>query len=674
MKFSVRWLNKYVQLSSDAETIAKQLTSIGLEVESVEQDVIEVAVPPNRGDCLGVVGIARDLAALNQKPLVGVKNESIQPDIDDVVPVTVRDHKACPRFTARVIRNIDVSQKTPQWMIDCLEEAGVNVISPVVDVTNYVMLELGQALHAFDLNTLDKGIVVRPAKAEESLLLLDDNEVELTPETLVVADEANAQALAGIMGGKNSSVTDQTKDILLECAYFEPVGIRLTARRHFIQTDASYRFERCADPSIQEKAIERATELVLEIVGGQAGPVIVTENKTEIPTSNEITLRRARIETILGILPEDEKVARILRSLGMSVEANDFGWIIRTPLYRNDLIREIDLIEEIARMVGFDNIPAVMPQGAMAFRQHHESQIEDTSIIQCLVQRGYHEAITYSFIEPELVELLQEGTKTLQLTNPISADMAAMRPSLWPGLIRAVQYNLNRQSARVRLFEVGLRFPLEAGELKQEKMLAGIAVGPSVQEQWGENNRGVDFFDMKGDLETLFHVTGLTHKVEFKRAEYSDLHPGQSAAIICDGREIGRMGSLHPSLLKSLDIDQTLYLFELAFNALKQGEASKFMPQSKFPSIRRDLALVVDRDVLAGELNFAIQSRAGDLLKEVRVFDVYEGKGVESGKKSLAISLILQHPSRTLIDTEVNTLVQKLMEMLQKDYGASLRD
>ena len=675
MKFSIEWLRTWVNIQVPIDELVIQLTQLGLEVESVEAGhIIDVAVPPNRGDCLSIIGIARELAVLNKIPInKAVSVEPVPPTINAVLPISVQDSNDCPKYLGRIFKNINANAKTPQWLQKILAEAGLNSISAVVDITNYVMLELGQPMHAFDLQAINNEIIVRKARPKEELVLLDQTTIILQPEDLVIADKQKPLALAGIMGGVASSVANDTTDILLECAYFAPVGIRLTARRHNLGTDSSYRFERSVDATLQEQALARATRLLQEIVGGQPGPVIVVEDRKALPAPDNIILRKARIKKILGIYPGDNVVGDILTSLGMICLANDAGWNIIVPLHRKDITLEIDLIEEIARFIGYQDIPALIPQGRLNFKQHPEAKTSEFNIKSCLQCRGYAEVITYSFIAPELASLFAPDAQYLKLLNPISEDMSVMRPNLWPGLVKVLQYNENRQCNKLRIFEIGLKFVITEGQqLKQEKVLSGLCVGQVQQEHWDLKNHMHDFFDVKGDIEALGKLTGIG-KLYYKPTNHPALHPGKSAAIFIKQECIGYLGELHPRLLKALDFTTQVFVFELDLAALTKGDISKFCCISKFPGIRRDLAIVVDESIIAQDIENAIKESTGELLQDLCIFDVYCGQGVEQGKKSIGLGIILQHPSHTMVDEEIKQILEKIIGDLKLKFNATLR-
>ncbi|MCK4608001.1 MAG: phenylalanine--tRNA ligase subunit beta, partial [Gammaproteobacteria bacterium] len=520
---------------------------------------------------------------------------------------------------------------------------------------------------------LDTKINVRYAGTKEKLTLLDGQELQLTQQTLVIADQSKALAMAGVMGGEHSMVTDATSDIFLESAFFSPIEVANAARSYGLHTESSHRFERGVDFELQAKAIERATELILQIAGGTAGPTQEVTNKQYLPTIKPITLRKKRITHILGITIAADLITNILQNLQMQVEENQEGWEVRAPTHRFDITSEIDLIEEIARIYGYNNIPNRKPNSKLEIRPTSEKLLSERRIASLLLDKGYHEAITYSFVSLKLQELLQPEAKPLALQNPISQDMAVMRTSLWPGLIQAVLYNLNRQQSRIRLFETGLCFNKSQDELKQQPFLAGVITGNIYPQQWGVSTRTVDFFDLKGDIESLFSLTGMLPKIRFVKESHPALHPGKSTKIYHNNNVIGALGELHPGIKQKLDINTSIYLFELDFNYIRQGLLPQFNAVSKYPIMRRDIAIIVDEQIPSEQLIEEITSISNELLQDVQLFDIYQGEGVEKNKKSVALNLIFQHNSRTLIDTEIDDCVAEIVKQLQQQFNIVLR-
>lgn len=643
----------------------------------LDDNTIEISVTPNRADCLGILGIARDVAVLNDLPLAVPAQVPVEVSIDDRFPIEVQAAEACPRYLGRVVRGIDVTAKTPLWMSEKLRRCGIRSIDAVVDVTNYVLLELGQPMHAFDLNRLQGGIVVRMAREGESLTLLDGNQATLASDTLVIADHQQPLALAGIFGGEHSGVNGETRDVLLECAYFNPLAITGRARRYGLHTDASHRYERGVDPQLQQRAMERATELLLALCGGQAGPVIDVSSDAYLPQPATITLQRSKLDRLIGHPISDEQVLAILQRLGCQVNVVEGGWQALAPSWRFDMTIEEDLIEEVARVYGYNNIPDVPLRADLVMTAHREADLPLKRVKTLLVDRGYQEAITYSFVDPKVQALLHPQQPALILPSPISVDMSAMRLSLWSGLLGAVVYNQNRQQTRVRLFETGLRFvPDERANLgiRQDMMLAGVIAGPRNEEHWGMERQAVDFYDLKGDLEAVLELTGKLDEVQFRAEAHDALHPGQSAALYLQGERIGFIGVVHPELERKLDLNGRTVVFEVRWDALADRRIPQAREISRYPANRRDIAVVVAENVPAEEVLAECKKVGANQVVGVNLFDVYCGKGVAEGYKSLAISLVLQDTTRTLEEEEIAATVAKCVEALKQRFQASLRD
>ena len=594
---------------------------------------------------------------------------------DEVRPVEVSAPAACPRYLGRVIRNVDLSKPTPLWMVERLRRSDVRSIDAAVDVTNYVMLELGQPMHAFDLAEINGGIRVRMAEEGEKLVLLDGQEVALRADTLVIADHTRALAIAGVMGGEHSGVnTEKTRDLFLESAFFEPISVAGKARSYGLHTDASHRYERGVDSQLAREAMERATQLLLDIVGGEAGPVVEAVSEQHLPQVAPVTLRAERITQMLGMEMDPAQVEQLLNALELTTTKSGEGqWTVSVPSHRFDISLEVDLIEELARLYGYNNLPVRYPQARLAPQGKPETRGDLPTLRRLLVARGYQEAITYSFIDPKLFELFSPGVEPLLLANPISSDMAAMRASLWPGLVKALQHNLNRQQDRVRLFESGLRFVGQLGDLQQQPMIAGVITGSRLPEGWANGRDGVDFFDVKADVEALLGYSGALSDFTFSASKHPALHPGQTAAIERDGKLVGYLGAIHPELAKALGLDRPVFLFELVLGDVVEGRLPKFSELSKFPETRRDLALIAGRDVASSAVLELIRDNAGEWLTDLRLFDVYQGKGIDPDRKSLAVGLTWQHPSRTLNDDEVNTTLQNILTSLEQRLNTTLR-
>ncbi|MFJ4453272.1 phenylalanine--tRNA ligase subunit beta [Pseudomonas sp. NPDC089392] len=659
-----------LELAADAPVGENIRTYLSLDDAS-----IEIGLTPNRGDCLSIAGLARDVSALYDTPVTRPVVPAVQPAHDEVRPVEVSAPAACPRYLGRVIRNVDLSKPTPLWMVERLRRSDVRSIDAAVDITNYLMLELGQPMHAFDLAEINGGIRVRMAEEGEKLVLLDGQEVALRADTLVIADHTRALAIAGVMGGEHSGVnTEKTRDLFLESAFFEPISVAGKARSYGLHTDASHRYERGVDSQLAREAMERATQLLLDIVGGEAGPIVEAVSEQHLPQVAPVTLRAERITQMLGMEMDPAQVEQLLNALELTTSKDGEGqWTVTVPSHRFDISLEVDLIEELARLYGYNNLPVRYPQARLAPQGKPETRGDLPTLRRLLVARGYQEAITYSFIDPKLFELFSPGVEPLLLANPISSDMAAMRASLWPGLVKALQHNLNRQQDRVRLFESGLRFVGQLGDLQQQPMIAGVITGSRLPEGWANGRDGVDFFDVKADVEALLGYSGALSDFTFSAGKHPALHPGQTAAIERDGKLVGYLGAIHPELAKALDLDRPVFLFELVLGDVVEGRLPKFSELSKFPETRRDLALIADRDVASSAVLELIRDNAGEWLTDLRLFDVYQGKGIDPDRKSLAVGLTWQHPSRTLNDDEVNTTLQNILTSLEQRLNTTLR-
>jgi phenylalanyl-tRNA synthetase beta chain len=640
----------------------------------LNDNIIEVDLTPNRGDCLSIRGLAREVGVLNKAAVTEQACAPVAATIEDRISITLEAPEACARYVGRVIRNLDLAQPTPQWMQEKLRRSGVRSLGPAVDVTNYVLLELGQPMHAFDLTKIDGGIVVRMGR-DEKVKLLDDSEVVVDTQTLVIADNSKALAMAGIMGGDESAVGDDTTDILFESAWFNPLAIAGKARNYGKHTDSSHRFERGVDSQLQVAAIERATALMLEICGGQAGPVVIEESAEHLPAPATIKLRDAHLAQQLGLVIGATEIDDILARLGLTFVARDdqgSTWV--APSWRFDIAIEQDLVEEVARIYGYNNLPTSTPTMALELQAKPERQ-QDLSIFrQQLVASGYQEAVTYSFVDPDLQKLVDPETVGIALQNPISADMSVMRTSLWPGLLSTAIYNLNRQQNRVRIFEAGQCFvPGENGELTQNMALAGLICGSRTPTGWTASKDKVDFFDIKGDLEAVLALTGLAEQFSFTAAEHPALHPGQSAMLSRNGEQVGWVGQLHPKLQAQLDFSTPVYLFQVDVAKVSESRLPKFSEVSKFPAVRRDLAFLMDSQIASADLMSEARNAAGEHLVDLMLFDVYQSKDIDNKGKSLALGLTFQHASRTLNDNEINMSIDRVVKKLDIKFKAELR-
>ncbi|MFB6421979.1 MAG: phenylalanine--tRNA ligase subunit beta [Candidatus Malihini olakiniferum] len=643
----------------------------------LDDNVIEISVTPNRADCLSIIGMARDVAVMNQLPLTVPEITPITATLTDTFPIHVESPEACPRYLGLVIKGIDVEAATPLWMRKKLLRCGIRSINAVVDVTNYVLMELGQPMHVFDLDCLDGGIVVRLAQEGETLRLLDGNKATLNLDTLVIADHSKVLAMGGIFGGEHSAINRKTCNVLLECAYFNPLAIIGRARRHGLHTDASHRYERGVDPALQYKAMERAKQLLLAICGGQYGPVVDVTSEAHLPLRAAIILRREKLDRLIGHVIPDEKVSDILNRLGCNVIRTNIGWKTIAPSWRFDMEIEEDLVEEVARVYGYNNIPNIPIHGSLTTTPHCEADLSLKRIKTLLIDRGYHEAITYSFVDPKVQSLIHPDKEALILSSPISIEMSAMRLSLLSGLLGAIVYNKNRQQSRLRLFESGLRFVPDSQDkliVRQDLMLACVITGNRYDEHWDLPRQMVDFYDLKGDLESLLSLTGKSSEIAFKAKPHPALHPGQSATIYLSGEPIGFIGIIHPEVERKLDLNGRTVVFELSWNKVADRVVPEASEISRYPSNRRDIAVVVAENVLASEVLSECKKAILNQLFIVNLFDVYRGKGIKKGYKSLAISLVLQDTSRTLVEEEIAATVSRCVGALKQRFQASLRN
>lgn len=638
---------------------------------------IDISVTPNRADCFGLCGIARDISAVNNINITEPHFAEVDATIEDTLAIQIDEPQAAPRYLGRVVRNIDIRAKSPIWLKEKLRRCGIRAIDPVVDVTNYVLIELGHPMHAFDLKKINGGIVVRYAKPGETLVLLDGNEVKLLENTLVIADHQQVLALAGIFGGAHSGVTSATCDILLEAAFFAPAVIAGKAREYGLHTDASHRYERGVDPALQYKAMARASELILSICGGEAGPVIDVTYADYLPNIATIHLRRSKLDSLIGYSIESQKVTDILQRLGCQVTELADSWQVTAPSWRFDLTIEADLVEEVVRIYGYNNIPNRHLKIELEMKAMPESTVGLARVKTLLVDRGYQEAVTYSFVDPKIQSMLHPNEQTIDLPNPISAEMSSMRLSLWSGLLSAALYNQNRQQTRVRLFESGLRFiPDESAEfgIRQETVLSGVITGNLYEEHWQLPKQQVDFFDIKGDVSAILALTRQQDEIYFKLSKHSTLHPGQNAALYVGNELIGFIGVLHPEIEKKLGLNGRTVLFELLWDKLAKGDVPKAKEISRFPSNRRDIAIIVNNDIAAADIIDECVKVAGNQLVNINLFDVYQGVNIKLGQKSLAISLILQDTTRTLEEDDITTIVNKCIHALQIRFNALLRE
>lgn len=633
----------------------------------LDDSLFTLKITPNRADCLSIRGIAREVAALTGSPLAAWDIAAVAPQTDSKLAVTIADNAPCGRYVGRVVKNVNAAAATPDWMKRRLERSGLRSISAIVDITNYILLEQGQPMHAFDLSKINGGITVRMAADGEKLVCLNEKEVALTPDLMVIADDQQPLAIAGIMGGLDSGVTTASRDIFLESAFFQPEAIAGKARALGFGSDSSYRYERGVDFALQTEAIERATALVLEICGGEAGPL--TETVGQLPQRGSVTVRTARVAKVLGVALSAEQIAAIFTRLGLAFEQNDAGFVVSAPSFRFDIAIEEDLIEEIARVYGYDNIPAEAPLAAQTMLPQPEGLRVRSDVRRLLAGRDFQEIVSYAFVEEKWERDFAGNADAIRLLNPIASQMSVMRSTLIGGLVDTLAANLNRKHSRVRVFEIARVFRKQAdGSVQQPEVIAGLAHGSRVDEQWGSKAERVDFYDIKADVEALL----APRVAAFRKAAHPAFHPGRCAEVLLDGQVVGVLGELHPQWVQAYGLGNAPVLFELAVEAVEQVGRVQLAAVSKFQPVRRDLALVVDEAVEAASVQAAMQAAASEVVRELALFDVYRGKGVDEGKKSLAFRIILQAADRTLVDEEVEQAVAAMLAAAQ-GAGAELR-
>ena len=642
---------------------------------SLDDTLIDIDLTPNRGDCLSVTGVARELHVLIDAAYTPVAVNEVpasSAESSEKVLVNIENSEVCPSYLARVVTGVDANAKTPLWMQERLRRSGLSSISPIVDITNYVMLELGQPMHAFDYAKVGQEIQVRQARKGEKIALLNDSEASLNEDTLVIADAKQAIAIAGVMGGSDSAIDDSTRSIVFEAAHFTKRAVAGTARMYGLHTDSSHRFERGVDPNLPEKAMQRATELCLEICGGEAGEIVNKSN--DLVEKNAVELRFERVRRLLGMPLEKREVEAMLKRISNQVIETADGWSVVPPSYRFDIERECDLVEEVARVKGYDNLddrlPKLIPSGRIA----PENQVDKRKLLNTMVAMGYQESITYSFIDEEMLkDFAVTEQKLIPLANPLAENMSVMRGSLWPGLVAACQFNLNRQNDRVRLFELGAVFK-DDGEIKESNKLAGLVCGSVFPAQTHlKKVNSVDFYDVRGDLESIFSLTAKPLNFIVDSCEHPALHPGQSAKIVRDDSVIGFVGRIHPNLAKKYDLSLMTYLFELDLDSVCSGYVPEYKTVSKFPSVSRDIALLVPVEISTGSILNHIRLIDCQDLRDVQLFDVYVGEGVEINKKSVAVKLTFQRVDRTLTDDEIDAYTALVLRSLAEEFSIELR-
>lgn len=635
--------------------------------------VLEINLTPNRADCFSVLGVAREIAALNHISLKSKPIEEFTPSHKEILEVEIIDSNACPRYCGRIIRGININAITPLWIKERLRRSGLRSINPVVDVTNYVMLELGQPMHAFDLLYIDKGIKVRFATENETLTLLDGQNVTLNERVLVIADKNRPLALAGVMGGEESAVTLNTQDIFLESAFFDPIVVAGVARSYGLSSDSSQRYERGVDFSLQRRALERASVLLHSIVGGEVGPVVDILEEQKLPVRNTIIFNPMLVKRLSGLDITYSDMERMLVGLGLIVELGQIEWRVTVPSYRFDLALDVDLVEEIIRLYGYGNInamPLISSVQAGEINLHEQLTMRAGSFLS---SRGYHETISYSFVDPVFQEMLYGDLASIELINPISSELSQMRLGLWPGLLASMIHNLHRQQSAFKLFETGVTFNVNNGKLIEESCLSGLIMGKYGELNWSDRKGVYDFYDMKGDLEALFKTLG-HHQIYFEKREHTALHPGKSARIMHGQTQIGWIGALHPRFTDEFDLNHEVLLFEIYLETLTESKAIHYRPISKYPQTRRDLSILIDESVSGLQVEQAVRASIDEsYLKSFDIFDVYTGDSIPSGKKSLAISLTLQNDKCTLNDADILAMMSKVVKKLEYEFSAILR-
>lgn len=638
----------------------------------LDDHLLTLKLTPNRSDCLSIIGIARDVAAITGAT---TNFEAISPvgvEASQTQHVIVSEQGACPRYCGRLVHGINAQAVTPDWMVKRLERSGLRSISAVVDITNYVLLQLGQPMHAFDADKLSGDISVRFAKAHESLMLLNEQTVQLKTDDLVIADANGAVALAGIMGGKPTAVSDETTAIFLESAFFAPAAIAGKARRLGLSTDSSYRFERGVDFGNTRNAIEYATALIKQICGGTAGEIM--EVIGTLPARNPVRLRLARLVSVLGISFAQDDVAQLLTQLDFAFTSADGVFTVTPPSFRFDITIEEDLIEEIARLHGYDHIPATPPVATLGMLDAPEAKCHQNKLRDSLVAAGYQEIVTYSFVDESWELDLLGNPNPIKLKNPIATNLSVMRSGLWGGLLDTLSYNLHRKQERAFLFEIGAVYHQQANVYLEATRISGLAYGSAKPEQWAADGTEIDFFEVKAHLEALLGTQAANEQVTYEKAEHTTLHPGQSARILLDGKAIGWLGKLHPKWQQHYNLTKSTYLFELDVDAIINRQIPAYQEVSKFLPVRRDLAVVLDENIAVQTVLSAIKKANIPLITDVALFDLYQGKGIAENKKSLALSVLMHDTQKTLTDSEADTAIANLLLLLQNDFGAMLRN
>lgn len=646
------------------------------DILALDDHIIELSLTPNRGDCLSIVGVARELCAINGKQFIA-KEIVRQPTVrakkcSKVRDIIIDELSVCPRYVGQIIEGVDAGSPCPLWLTEKLRRCGLHSVNTLVDISNYVMLELGQPLHCYDNDKLQGAVRVRYAKSGEKFLSLDNQHLSLSSETLVIADDRHVISAAGIIGGQDSAVSDTTDNIFLESAFFDPQVISGRARQYGLRTDASHRFERGVDFDLQKKAIIRAVQMIVDICGGRPQAIVDKTLKRFLPKRQKIKLRREQIERVLGIKQADKDITKILSGLGMQLASHQQGWMVQPPSFRFDINIEADLIEEISRIYGYNNIATQSLLACLHLNKENDLHAHQQKIQQCLISRGFQEVITYSFVDEEILKILHPEARALKLANPIAPELSMMRPSLLPGLVNALLYNQKRQQHRIRLFETGLVFN-DGDQLSQIDKVAGIMTGSAHSKQWGIDDRAIDFFDLKKDVEALLNLNQQKNSFHFVPYHYSALHPRQSAEIIYNNQSVGYIGALHPSVQSVLGIIKETFVFELKINSFLDKEIIICKKLSRFPLVKRDISITVDKKVLVADVIDFIRKTDTEILYSLELFDVYRHELIDLERKSLSFSLIFQKVSSTLTDDDVELVLEGVLEGLNKEFGALLR-
>ena len=678
MQIPTEWIKEFCGLNTTDDQMANQLTMAGVECELLStsnQEILDLSLTPNRADCFSVLGICRELSILNNLNIKIDNYDNSAVHHQDEINIEIESPDDCPTFITRVINNIDVNAKTPDWMIKRLENSGIKSNNVIVDITNYVMLETGQPLHAYDLSKIDNKIKVRRGRNREKISLLDETVKKVNKDYLLITDNSKVLGIAGIMGGQHSGISLDTENIVLESAYFNPITIMGRSRMLNLHTESALRFERGVDPSIQQHAIERATQLINECSDGKNGPITMKQDVTAIPVKQPIMLRKKRIHQILGVTIANYKVLEILTKLDMQVTEKDYGysgWLVTPPSFRFDINEECDLIEELARIYGYENIDEKNETSETTLFTSTKRSSKNNLINNIMVGRGYSEVINYSFVSPSMILMTGSESKTVDIQNPLSIEMSVMRTSLLPGLLQNLMYNIQRQHENIRLFESGKIFTAN-NKNSEKEVIAGITYGSRAKEQWSLESNPIDFYDVKGDLDLLFTSLKIKDQISYTKDSHPMLCPGKNAKIDLDSSTIGHVGELNPELTMDLDLTQNPICFEIYKDNLKLPSQSYYQDNPYFPSSRRDISLLMPEDQEISTILKTIKQLEIPILNNIIIFDVYKGKNIESERKSVALGLIFQAKSRTLTDDEIDKYMSQIKGQVVSNFEIKIR-